>query len=280
MKDIQCVEFLQWVLPRLRLRWPGFRKVRKQVCKRLQRRLQELQLADLEAYRGYLAEHPSEWRHLDALCRISISRFFRDRGVFEQLASEALPLLIRLREKSEAGRRLRIWCAGCASGEEPYTLRLIWHFRYQTAHPDVPVEIIATDLDPGLLERARTGCYPENSLKDLPGGWRDEAFAVRGHQFCLRPELKNGVQFHKQDLREEAPAGPFHLIACRNLAFTYFAEPLQREVLARLEAVLQPGGLLVIGSKESLPAGSRSLKPFAGRGLFQKISPDGEKDSS
>jgi hypothetical protein len=79
MQDAECVALLRWALPRLGLRWPGFRKVRRQVCKRINRRIKELGLADVAAYREHLERVPEEWPRLDALCRITISRFYRDR---------------------------------------------------------------------------------------------------------------------------------------------------------------------------------------------------------
>jgi hypothetical protein len=93
MKDIKCIQFLQWALPRLRMRWPGFRKVRRQVCKRINRRIMELRLNDVESYRGYLQIHPDEWIYLDSLCRISISRFYRDKSVFDCIGDKVFPAL-------------------------------------------------------------------------------------------------------------------------------------------------------------------------------------------
>ena len=95
MKDESCICFLQWALPHLHMRWPGFKKVRGQVCKRLARRLDELQLAGLKKYRAYLQDNPLEWHILDSLCRITISRFFRDRGIFNNLESQVFPSLIK-----------------------------------------------------------------------------------------------------------------------------------------------------------------------------------------
>jgi chemotaxis protein methyltransferase CheR len=83
IRDPDGVQFLQWGLPRLHLRWPGFRKVRRQVYKRLNRRMLDLQLSGLDEYRVYLENHPTEWAILDTLCWISISRFYRDKGVFQ-----------------------------------------------------------------------------------------------------------------------------------------------------------------------------------------------------
>src|SRR5262245_61936230 len=117
MHDPECTAFLQWALPRLDLRWAGFRKVRKQVCKRLKQRLRLLGLPEFTAYRDQLAANPEEWRVLDDCCRITISRFFRDRGVFETLGDRVLPEIAQraMREQRDA----QCWSAGCASGEEP-----------------------------------------------------------------------------------------------------------------------------------------------------------------
>ena len=93
MNDLDCVQFLQWALPKMRMRWPGFRKVRRQVCKRVDRRLRRLGLVGVAAYRAYLDDHPDEWSELDQLCRIPISRFYRDRGVFDLLRDDVLPSL-------------------------------------------------------------------------------------------------------------------------------------------------------------------------------------------
>ena len=97
MKDEQCVRFLQWALPQLHMRWPGFRKVRKQVCKRVSARMRDLSLTDIDGYKVYLQDHTDEWVELDALCRITISRFYRDQGVFAILQQQVLPALARHR---------------------------------------------------------------------------------------------------------------------------------------------------------------------------------------
>ncbi|MFZ0469183.1 MAG: hypothetical protein WAL92_09705 [Thiogranum sp.] len=94
MDDHACIAFLQWALPKLHLRWAGFRKVRQQVCKRIGRRLRTLQMTDIAAYQAYLKHHREEWEVLDGMCRVTISRFFRDRGVFSSLQSLVLPELV------------------------------------------------------------------------------------------------------------------------------------------------------------------------------------------
>ncbi len=253
--DRECVELLQWAAPRLRLRWDGFRRVRGQVCKRLGRRLKALGLADAAAYRARLEADPAEWAVLDSLCRVTISRFYRDRHVFDVLREPLLPALLE-------GTRgvFRVWSAGCASGEEPYTVGVLFRLGLQPRFPQVRLELVATDADEALLERARRGCYPRGSLRELPPEWTGLAFPDAGEEPCLAPAFREGLTFLRQDLRSELPDGPFHLVLCRNVAFTYFAPPLQREVLARLVERLVPGGLLVIGGHESLPEGDFALE--------------------
>jgi len=140
--------------------------------------------------------------------------------------------------------------------------------------------VIATDADPVRLSRARTACYGWSSLKDLPEEITTAAFSRHRDQYCLRPDYRQGVRFLQQDIRQESPPGRFHLVTCRNLAFTYFAEALQRQVTARLAAALVPGGYLLIGAKESLPAGQDLFVPLPGwRGIFKKTPGGGNRNS-
>jgi chemotaxis protein methyltransferase CheR len=270
VNDASCVAFLRWALPRLHLRWPGFRKVRRQVCRRIGRRILELELADTTAYRAYLETHPEEWRRLDALCWIPISRFYRDRRVFDHLGRVVLPELAE--EAAARGEEeLRCWSAGCASGEEPYTMSLIWALQLRDRFPGVTLRIMATNADSNLLRRARRGSYSASSLKDLPPEWREKAFARVGERFCLAPDFRAGVEFQLQDIRWQLPAERFHLVLCRNLVFTYFDEGQQRRCLQRIDDSVELGGILVIGTHESLPSGATRFSPRAeGLGFFQK----------
>ena len=254
MKDAECVRFLQWALPPLRLRWRGFRKVRRQVRKRLGRRLEELGLSDLDAYRARLASDPREWEVLDGLCRIPISRFYRDRAVFDHLFQETLPALARRHGE------VACWSAGCASGEEPYTLAVAARML------DLPLRIVATDSEPHRLARAEAARYGPSSLRELPPPWREQAFTP---EHVLRPAYRKAVHFLRGDIRAAMQDGPFHTILCRNLAFMYFDEALQRDILAGFVARLAPGGVLVIGQHETLPESELAPCP-ASLGLYRR----------
>ena len=269
--DTDCTAFLQWALPRVDLRWPGFRKVRRQVCKRLKRRMDDLHLADLATYRARLETDPAEWRAFDECCHITISRFFRDKGVFEVLRRRVLPD-IAARARRDA-RDAHVWSAGCASGEEPYTLKILWDLEVASSFPDVSLAIVATDVDKVMLARAHAGCFEAGSLHELPPHLANQAFDRVGPLYCVKPRHRNGIEFLYQDLRVEAPTILFDLILCRYVAFTYFALPLQKTVLHQIADRLSPGGYLVIGAHEQLPDDGAALLPLAGaRQVFEKRS--------
>jgi len=223
----------------------------------------------LEAYRAHLVRHEEEWRVLDGFCRITISRFYRDRHVFDALRTVVLPELGR-RAQALLASELRCWSAGCASGEEPYTLLLIWHLELEHRFPGVSLTVVATDSDPVLLARARRACYPESSLRDLPEPWKDRAFSVAGEELCLDERIQAGVDFRLQDVREERPEGCFDLVLCRNLVFTYFEPPLQREIQSKLADCIVPGGALVVGARETPLQGD--FEPWLARaGVYEKV---------
>lgn len=246
MTDADGIAFLTWALPRLHLRWAGFRRNRRQVIRRIDRRRAELGLPDVAAYRAFLDEHAGEWPVLDRLCRATISRFARDRPVWDALVDHL------------AGHAtLRAWSAGCGAGEEPYTLAIAWRLGHAGA-----ADILATDVDDVQLERARVASYPPGASHELPQTWRAAAFERVAGADRVRDEYRSCVRFEHRDVRGPAPDGPFDLILCRNLAFTYFDEPLQLAVAAAFAAALRPGGALVIGWDEAFPDGTA----FAPRG--------------
>ncbi len=264
MNDAACVAFLQWALPRLGRHWSGYRKVRRQVCRRIWRRVGELGLDSLAEYRSHLEQNPDEWSCLDAMTDITISRFYRDRAVYDFLRSAVLPTLIE--EARERGRTtVRVWSAGCANGEEPYTLVIIRELASPTSPSDIPLEILATDIKPVVLRRADLARYPRSALRDLPTELREAAFDQDGDEFVLLPRFRRGVRLAQHDIRSGTPEGPFDLVLCRYLAFTYFDEAGQRDMTRALARVVRPGGALVLGNREAPPAGEPGFSPWSQR---------------
>jgi chemotaxis protein methyltransferase CheR len=160
----------------------------------------------------------------------------------------------------ELGPAVSAWSAGCASGEEPYSLVLA------AAEAGVKIHVVATDVDPVLLGRARGACYQESSLRDLPADLRARAF----DDGCLRPEYREPVDFVRHDVRDGAPGDPFDLVLCRNLVFTYYADELQREIGRHLARSLRAGGALVVGAHEAVPDTLEEIAPWPdARGVYR-----------
>ncbi len=276
MHDEECVQFLQNVLPRLHLRWAGFRKVRSQVCKRIQRRIKQLALTGTAEYHNYLEQHGGEWQQLDRLCQISISRFYRDKQMFAFLEQTVLPVLAQ-RVLARGDDCLRVWSVGAASGEEPYTLAIIWRLHLQHRFPTLQLHIVATDADPNMIARGEAACYGYSSVKNLPEQWWRIVFDQQDTRYCLKREYREAVQFRQHDLRQVF-ARLFSselndLILCRNLAFTYFDEPLQQQTYFRLLHVLRAGGALVIGIHEQLPVNATEIGVWSDRlRIFEKLT--------
>ena len=268
---MDCAAFLEWALPQLELRWPGFRKVRRQVCKRLVRRMRDLGLEDFAAYRARLKGDPTEWRVLDQCCHITISRFFRDKAICEVLRTRILPEIAACAERE--ARNAQAWSAGCASGEEPYTIKMLWDIEVTRTHPNVSIAITATDIDDAMLARARSGCFKLTSLHELPRPFIAQGFEQVGDLYRVKSKHREGVEFISQDLRSEMPARLFDLILCRYVAFTYFASALQCKVLARILERLRSNGYLVIGADEKLPDVVSGVVALNGEPrIFQKVA--------
>lgn len=276
MTDADCMAFLQWALPRLELRWRGFRNVRRQVCKRLRRRIAELDLPDLAAYRARLEADSAEWRVLQGLCAITISRFYRDRGVWDTLRDGVLPALADAALAAGDGE-LRCWSIGCASGEEPYTLSILWSLALAHRYPELRFRIVATDVDPRVLERARAAEYAAGTLRDFPSGWLSHAFEQCNGLFRLRERFREAVEFRLEDVRLAVPAETFSVVLCRNLVCTYFDDGLQRSTLERILERLDRGGVFVLGRHEQLLAGTPLEPWYPEHGIYRHVPAGGRQ---
>ncbi|MDH3536476.1 MAG: methyltransferase domain-containing protein [Gammaproteobacteria bacterium] len=224
----------------------------------------ELSIDEISDYRDYLGAHQDEWAVLDKLCQVTISRFYRDRPVCRFLAREVLPDLAR-QVLQQGADYLRVWSVGCGSGEEPFTISLIWRLQVHSQFPGLSLRLVATDANPVMRQHVTDACYAYSSVKDLPADWRDTAFCRDARRYCLKPEFRDGIEFMQQDVRQLNPAETFDLVLCRNLVFTYFEEDLQRSILDRMRAALKPGGALIIGIHERLPEGVVGFSEWSAR---------------
>lgn len=232
--------------------WAGFRKVRKGVKKRIRRHMEELGFTAVEGYFREIERRPEIRLKCERCLMVSISRFFRDRMLWRAMAERLLPELIEGFEPP-----IRIWSAGCAGGEEPYSLAMVWH-----SLPHAPtLELLATDADVRCLERAREGVYGRSSLKEVPDDFRTLFFDPKrgGRQFQIKSRLLTPIDWRLHQLMGRPPQGPFHAILLRNNLLTYYQGPPLRDAFERILTVLTPGGYLVVGSHEKLPDSSFPL---------------------
>lgn len=216
--------------------------------------MEQLGLHEFGLYLRHLRADPEEREFLRPLLTVTISRFYRNRRAFEALAQRVLPLLAA---RSET---VRAWSAGCASGEEPYTLRMVWE---ELLPPGARLTVTATDIDDASLSRARAGLYEASSLREVPPEVAARRFRPEGDRFRISEGIRGGVSFLRHDLQHDDPPGTFDLVLCRNAAFTYFDRPARLRAAERIASALSPGGFLMIGRTETLPPGSeRWLAPF------------------
>lgn len=214
----------------------------------LRRRMQQ---AGCSLYRDYrpLLQQAAEWEALDPLLTVPETYFFRMPSHFEALAQDVLPQVV---DANRGSRSLRILSAGCATGEEPYTLRILLNERFPEL-ADWNISIVGVDLSPSALECARTGVYTEWSLRATSAARRRDNFSVEGKRFRLKPPARAGVVFRRENLLTPVPFDEpkFDIIFCRNVLI-YFTDAAIRAAIERLTERLEPAGYLFLGPAESL----------------------------
>jgi chemotaxis protein methyltransferase CheR len=215
-------------------------------------RLQALQLGSIDDYARLLTSDLGELGILAAARTINESYFFRDRGQLHVIEHVLLP---KIRCQHEKSRRLRIWCAGCSTGEEAYTLAIM--ARRAIPEADTQIEIVATDIDRNALDWARRGRYEAWSFRGVTSEDRSRYFEQDGSTWRVAPEIRACVRFHQHNLAHDAiPAihlgiWQLDLIVCRNV-FIYFDHPTVTRISSRMHDALAPEGGLVTGHAELL----------------------------
>ena len=251
------------------------------IKRRLARRMAYTGAGNYRDYLDILQERPQEYSHLLNDLTIKLSRFFRNQDVFERLQHEIFPDILRFK-KEHAQNALRIWCAGCAFGEETYSvaITLIEYLkRGKEKIDDYDITIFGTDIDEETLEKARLAVYDKEAVKEVKKKILDEYFSVCGDYYQVVGSVKALVSFTIHDLTSERhispPAGVvtnYDLILCRN-TLIYFSISLQERVFSNILRSLNLGGYLILGRSESIPKNledSLVLKNLKER-IYQKI---------
>lgn len=224
------------------------------VVRRIERRLQVNGLQSLEGYRDFLRGHPEEAAPLLQDMLISVTSFFRDPPAFEVLANDIVPRI--LKEKAP-GEQTRVWVAGCATGEESYSLSMLLReqalllAQAQSRHADI--QIFATDIDERAIATARRGIYPNGIAADVSPARLAKYFVQEQGQYRVTAEVREQVLFAMHNLLRDPPFSRLDLICCRNLLI-YLDPNAQTSVLEMFRYALKPGGFLFLGTSESADA--------------------------
>ena len=222
---------------------------RPTILRRLQRRMVAIGTRQLADYAAYLAQHPEEGAHLVASFLINVTEFFRDPAFYAALRERILPELITYARTQ--GNVLRIWSAGCATGEEAYSLAILVAEALGDELSRFAVQIFATDLDEDALTFARRGIYPAAALVSVPEDLRARAFTLLlDGSYEIAPRLRALVTFGQHDLGQRAPFPRIDLVLCRNVLI-YFTLELQRRALQLFAFALREGGYLALGKAET-----------------------------
>jgi len=219
--------------------------------------MQELNCHDIRTYLNLLEKSQAVRRECELQMTVSISRFFRDRKLWLGLEEEILPGIIQTNKKA-----IRVWSAGCACGEEVYSFKIVWDRVKEKCAHQVQLVIIATDVNPDAVEKARAGVYSKSSLKEVPREIQLRYFDIRknGKRFELKAFVKEGIDWKVQDMFLEPPGSGFDIIFLRNNLLTYYNDPFKEKGLTRVARALAPGGWLIVGSHEKIPAAGSNFR--------------------
>lgn len=219
------------------------------ILRRIGRRMAVTHNSNIRDYSDFLRTHPDEVKELVKAFLIKVTGFFRDTNAFEFLRNSIIPELVD--RGKENGRTLRVWSAGCATGEEAYSLALLFADHLGPDFPEWNVKIFATDLAADAIAFARRGLYPENVLKELPDDFRDRFFERVDQGFRISKALRQAVIFGQQDISRGVPFPRIDLVTCRNLLI-YLKPDLQQVVLDLFAYSLhQSHGYLFLGKAET-----------------------------
>ena len=255
MEDSHFQELLTY----LDFSWKGYRKVRKGVKKRISRHMQEVSCRNIEEYLSELNGNSYSRQHCEQLMTVSISRFFRDRVLWEVIRNKVFPEIIQ-----RGIEVINIWSAGCARGEEVYSIKITWDMIEAELQNPPSLKIIATDMNPDYLEKAKFGSYTISSMKEVNSDLRNKYFVIKkdGKRFDVKPCLKEDIQWKVHNLNTRPPGSGFHIIFLRNNILTYCQDYVKLNIFRQVTESLSDKGFIIKGSHEKLPAEMEDIIPF------------------
>ena len=226
--------------------------------RRITKRLQSVGCSGYDDYLDYLEVHPDEFALLFNTVLINVTSFFRDASSWEFLKETVLPDLLKRRRRPAA---VRIWSAGCATGQEAYTLAMIFAEALGLDEFSERVKIYATDADDEALAKARLAVYDEREVADVPADLRAKYFEISDGQFVFRKDMRRQLIFGRHDLIQDAPISRVDLLVCRN-TLMYFNAETQAKILQRFQFALNDNGVLFLGRAETLMTHASRFAPL------------------
>jgi two-component system CheB/CheR fusion protein len=245
--DFQLQAFLEQLRERSGFDFSAYKLAT--IRRRLQSRIVTTKTGDLAGYMRYLDSHPEEYQRLVSSFLIKVTEFMRDPDLFEALRTQVMPDLIRYARNHD--RVLRIWSAGCATGEEAYSVAILIRELLGDELPDFNVKIFATDLDVDAVSFARRGIYSVDGLKSLSPDVVERYFNSTTHGYEVTKELRSMIVFGEHDLVQRAPFPHVDMVICRNVLI-YFTKELQQHALSLFAFALRHDGYLVLGKTETV----------------------------
>ncbi|WP_194892918.1 CheR family methyltransferase [Catenulispora pinisilvae] len=221
---------------------------RSTLARRIRKRMDDARIADYADFQDRLEADAEEFRALFNTILINVTGFFRDADAWSHLQREVLPELIAARGPQED---IRVWSAGCSSGQEPYSLAILFAEVLGIEECVRRVKLYGTDVDEEALREARSGLYSAKALEMLDPELRDKYFEPNGAQFVFRPDLRRRVIFGRHDITRDAPISRLDLLVCRN-TLMYFNAEAQSQIVDRFHFALREGGYLFLGKAEML----------------------------
>jgi two-component system CheB/CheR fusion protein len=237
--------------------------------RRIERRMGIHQIHKMASYVRYLQENSQELDLLFKELLIGVTNFFRDPPAWEQLRTEAISSLLASRSPGQA---LRAWVPGCSTGEEAYSLAIVFKEAMEEVKPKIrfALQIFATDLDRDAVDSARQGLFPDNIAVDVSSERLSRFFAKEDHGYRVRKEIREMVIFAPQNLIMDPPFTKLDLLSCRNLLI-YLTPEMQKKLIPLFHYSLSPGGILFLGSAETIGSFTDLFAPLSGRSrLFRR----------
>jgi two-component system, chemotaxis family, CheB/CheR fusion protein len=221
---------------------------RPSLMRRVSRRMQMIGCQDFGDYQDYLEVHPEEFIQLFNTVLINVTGFFRDQDAWEHIGQEVIPRIVAGKRVDEP---IRVWSAGCASGEEAYTLAMILAEAMGMDAFRQRIKVYATDVDEEALTQARQANYPLRALQSIPAELREKYLEPVGSRYVFRTDLRRSVIFGRHELVQDAPISRLDLLVCRNVLM-YFNSETQARILKRFHFALNDDGILFLGKAELL----------------------------